>query len=100
MAEETFTISRIELRRVLVLFGVTEKDIASILSSMEKSHRHVNVITFAAVLEKAGLSKEKVENIFRRIGMNDITIHDTMNMIDEQRISAETGRVYAIDLEG
>lgn len=100
MAEDTFTITRIELRRILVAFQVSEKDIATIVAAMEKTHKHVNVISFAASLEKAGLSKDKIENIFRRIGMNDVSIHDTMNMIDEQRISAETGRVYEISLEG
>ncbi|EQD39104.1 hypothetical protein B2A_11242 [mine drainage metagenome] len=98
--KDTLTVGRIELRRILVAFGVNEKNITALLASMEKSHRHINVITFASMLEKSGLARDKIKNVFRRIGMDDIAISQSMEMIDEQKSSAETGRVYnaAIDL--
>ncbi|MFI5412933.1 MAG: hypothetical protein ACHQX1_03505, partial [Candidatus Micrarchaeales archaeon] len=60
---ETFIISRQELRRLLIAFGVSERNIESLLSGMEKAHRHVNVITFAGLLEKTGIDREKIGNV-------------------------------------
>ncbi len=90
----TFTILRTELRRVLLVFGMSEKSIEALFSSMEKSHRHINAVTLAAALEKSGIDRDKSTNIFRRLGMDDLTINEVLDMLDEQRINAETGRIY------
>jgi hypothetical protein len=95
----TFTISRIELRRVLTAYGVTEKEMAPLFSSMEKAHRHINIIQFTSLLQKAGLNREKIINVFRRLNMNDILINEILSMVDESKISAETGRLYNATLD-
>lgn len=100
MAEgRTFMLSRVELRRMLVASGVTERDIAAIVSQIEKAHMHVNVISFAALLEKSGMNNERITNIFRRLGMGDIEIRKVMDMIDSYKINAETGRLYDVTLD-
>lgn len=91
---KTYTISRQELRHVLVAFGLDEKELASLLSGMEKAHRHVNIISFISMLEKTGLGRESITNVLRRLGLDDLTISDAMSSVDEQRIIARTGRVY------
>ncbi|MCL5412711.1 MAG: hypothetical protein M1474_03675 [Candidatus Marsarchaeota archaeon] len=96
---ETFTVSRADIRRILVVSGVSEKNIASLFSSMEKAHRHINIIAFASLLEKAGVDRDKMTNVFRRIGMDDVTIRRTFDMVDEERISSETGRIYDATIE-
>ena len=95
----TFVITRNELRRVLVAFGVSDKNAQSIFSAIDKSHKHINVITLASLLEKAGMSRNIMGNVLRRIGMDDITINGVFNMVDEQKISAETGRLYNAEIE-
>ncbi|MCL4381807.1 hypothetical protein M1614_02410 [Candidatus Marsarchaeota archaeon] len=100
MAEQnTFTISRIELRRILTSYKVPEKNITSLIVSMEKAHRHINIIMFASLLEKAGMKHDKISNIFRRIGMDDVSINKAMNIIDEEKISSEAGRIYNVTLD-
>ena len=96
---ETFIISRQELRRLLIAFGVGEKNIGSLLSGMEKAHRHVNVITFAGLLEKSGLDREKMSNVLRRLGIDDLTIRNILSTMDEQKIMAETGRLFQASIE-
>jgi hypothetical protein len=96
---ETFTITRPEFRRVLTAFGVGEKDIDGILQSLEKSHRHMNVLSFVVLLEKSGLDREKQANVFRRLGMDDLTIQSVINSADEQKIIAETGRLFDVSIE-
>jgi SOS response regulatory protein OraA/RecX len=92
-------MSRQELRRVLVAFGMNEKNIANLLTSMEKAHRHVNVIAFAGMLEKASLDREKISNVLRRLGIDDLTIRNILNTMDEQKIKAETGRLFTVNVE-
>lgn len=100
MAEgKTFSLPRIELRKILIAYGVSERDISTIVSQIERAHMHMNVISFASLLEKAGLSNYKVTNIFRRIGMKDMDIRRVMDMIDSYRINAETGRLYDVTLD-
>ncbi len=96
---KTFTLLRVEMRRVLIASGLGERDISSILAQMEKAHRHMNIIAFASLLEKAGLGKEKISNVFRRFGMDDIAIHKVIDMIDSYKINAETGRLYEVRLD-
>jgi hypothetical protein len=90
----TFTIARNELRRVLTIFGMGEKSIQALFSSMEKSHRHINALSLAAALEKSGMDRDKSANIFRRLGLDDLTINEVFETLDEQRVTAETGRIY------
>ncbi len=68
--------------------------------NMEKAHRHVNVITFAGLLEKADLDRDKISNVLRRLGVDDLTIRNILS-IDEQKIIAETGRLFnaTVDFE-
>ncbi len=95
----TFIITRNELRHVLIAFGINDKSIQSIFTTIDKSHRHINVITLASLLEKMGMNRDTLGNVFRRIGMDDITINGVFNMVDEQKISAETGRLYNAEIE-
>lgn len=95
----TFLISRLDLRRALIAFSVSDKNIETILAALDKAHKHMNVVAFAAMLEKAGLGRDKMANVFRRLGMDDIMINDVFNMVDEQRISAQTGRLYSATVD-
>lgn len=97
--QDTFTISRLELRQILIALGMSEKSIETLISSMDKMHRHTNIIVFASMLEKMGVSREKMSNIFRRMGMDDVTIAHAFTMVDENKISAETGRLYEASID-
>ncbi|MEM0106908.1 MAG: hypothetical protein QXD11_01355 [Candidatus Micrarchaeaceae archaeon] len=99
MAEKnTFALNRIEIKRVLASFKVPEKNILNILSTMEKAHRHINVITFIALIEKAGVSRDKISDLLRRFGMDDVMIKRSFDMFDQQKIMEETGRIYEISI--
>lgn len=97
--QETYSINRIELRHLLLSLGANEKNIAILLNNMEKMHRHVNIISFVAMLEKINIPREKMINIFRRFGLDDVVIKNILNAVDEERILAETGRLYSISLK-
>ncbi len=67
---------------------------AKLFSDMEKAHRHVNAITFAGMLEKINLKRDAIINVLRRLGMDDVTIKETINGMDEQKLLAESGRIF------
>ncbi len=97
--EGTFTVTRNALRRILVTSGVSENNISIIMGQIEKGHRHMNIISFGSQLEKSGLAKGALSNVFRRLGLDDITIHSVLSMMDEERINAEAGKIYSITLD-
>ncbi|MGC8687202.1 MAG: hypothetical protein ACP5RM_00690 [Candidatus Micrarchaeia archaeon] len=92
------TILRNELRRILIAMHIDDKNIEALFSSMEKSHRHVNVIAFVSSLEKINLSRDQIANVLRRIGISDVAISNIFEMVDVQKISAEIGKVYNINV--
>lgn len=95
----TLTISRIELKKILAAYGVTERSIDEMFGSMERMHRHINVIQFIELLEKAGLDRNRIVNVFRRMSMNDVLIGEVLSMADESRINTETGRLCKATVE-
>ncbi|MGC8651641.1 MAG: hypothetical protein ACP5UH_00085 [Candidatus Micrarchaeia archaeon] len=98
-SQNTFIVQRVALRRILTAMHVDDKSIEALLAAMEKSHRHFNAMAFVSQLEKIGLERDQVANVLRRIGLDDIAIANVFEMVDVQKISAETGRVYNIVLD-
>lgn len=94
----SFAINRLTMRRMFLGMGISERNISTIISTMEKSHRHINAITLASMLEKMGADRDRIRNVFRRLGMSDVNIHRIMEQIDEQRIINEVGRVFNVEL--
>lgn len=95
----TYVVSRLELRRIFAAYGLDEKRIDAVLSVMEKEHKHVDAVQFTNLLEKEGMSRDKIKNVLRRLNMNDILMSEVLNMSDESKISAETGRLYSATIE-
>ncbi len=96
--KNTFTVSRIELKRMLSTFKIPEKNIMEIIANIEKAHRHINVITFITLTEKVGLTRKNIEDLLRRLGMNDVVIGNAFDMYDQQKIIEGTGRLYTITI--
>jgi hypothetical protein len=92
--KDTFLISRVELRHLMASFRISEKNIENIVSTMEKAHRHINVITLVSMLQNVGMSGDGIKELLRRVGMDDITISKIMEVVDEHRIIAESGRLF------
>ncbi|MGD0729493.1 MAG: hypothetical protein ABR981_05445 [Candidatus Micrarchaeaceae archaeon] len=97
--QDTYIVSRLELRQILIALGINQKNIAALLSAIDKTHRHTNIIIFANLLEKMGVDRDKMGNIFRRMGMDDVTISNAFRMVDENKISAETGKIYEANID-
>lgn len=95
----TFTVNRIELKRMLTMLGVSERSIDDLVADMNKMHRHVNAIAFAGMLQKIGVKGVDVANVLRRIGLDDVTITSIFNMLEEQRIKNAYGKAVDLSIE-
>lgn len=100
MRSNTLVISRMDLRKMLLAYGLSDKRVNEIISGVEKEHRHINIVQFIVMLEKAGMQRDKIANVFRRLNMDDVQINEVLDMADESKISAETGRLYNAVIDG
>ncbi|MEM0094826.1 MAG: hypothetical protein QXF41_00600 [Candidatus Micrarchaeaceae archaeon] len=94
----TFVISRLDLRHILITFGVSEKKINEFEAALAKAHRHVNAITLSSMLQNMGLRQEEIKNVLRRIGIDDVTATSILNALDEDKISSAYGRVVELSI--
>ncbi len=96
---QSFTVNRIELKRMLTVLGVAERSADEMLAQLNKMHRHANAVVFAGMLQKIGLKGDDISNMFRRIGVDDITIANVLNNLDEERIKNAYGKVVEISVD-
>lgn len=95
----SFTVSRIDLKQMLTNLGISEGTAEGLLNNLNKTHRHVNAVAFVGMLEKLGLKQYDINNILRRIGIDDTTIAEIFNVLDEEKIQSTFGRVIKLGVE-
>jgi ribosomal protein S13 len=95
---ETFVVNRLDLKKMLTMLGMSDKNIDTLEASINKMHRHVDAVTFAGMLQKYGLGAESTKNVLRRLGIDDVTITKILNALDEERISSSYGRVVEVNV--
>ena len=95
----SFNVSRIDLKKMLTALGIGEGAAEELVNKLNKMHRHVNVIFFVDMLEKLGLRQYDINNILRRIGIDDTTIAEVFNILDEERIKSTFGRLVKLEVD-
>ena len=96
---ESFSISRVGLKKELIALGAKDMSVEAFLASLDKMHRHINVILFAGMLRKIGLRQYDIGNILRRMGIDDVTIVSIFNALDEERIQSTFGKVVELKVD-
>lgn len=79
--------------------GVSPGSIEAMLSIMDKSHKHIDAVAFVGMLQKLGITSNNIENILRRIGIDDTRIVEIFNSLDEEKIEATFGKVVDLKIE-
>ncbi|MGO8791531.1 MAG: hypothetical protein ACLQVL_29650 [Terriglobia bacterium] len=85
--------------RLLSSFRVSDKNIDELVIQIDKSYKHINVLSLAEQLQKLGVKQNDITNIFRRIGIDDITISNIFDVIEEQKIKSTFGRLIELSVE-
>lgn len=95
----TFTINKTELKRVLSSFKMSDKGIDIIIAQLDRTHKHVNVLTFTGMLQNAGLKQEEIINVLRRVGIDDVTISNLFDVLEEDRIRNTFSKLIELSLD-
>ena len=95
----TFIINRLDLKRTLLSLGISDSSIETMLSTLNKQHRHVNAVVFVGMLQKLGVKSKNINNILRRMGIDDTTITEIFNTLDEEKIQSTFGKVVELLVE-
>ncbi len=95
----SFSVNRIDLKKMLTSLGVSDAASEGVVTTLNKMHRHVNVVFFVDMLEKIGLRQYDITNILRRIGIDDASIAEIFNVLDEERIQSTFGKVVKLEVD-
>lgn len=95
----SYAVNRIELKKMLTSLGVSDASAEKLLAALNKMHRHVNAVAFVDMLEKMGVKQYSINNILRRIGIDDAAIAEIFNVLDEERIQSTFGKVVKLEIE-
>ncbi len=95
----TYSIEKIELKRMLSNLKVSDKNAESIISSLDKMHKHVNILVLIGMLQKFGLGQPDLVNMLRRIGIDDITISNLFDSLDEQSVRNTFGKLIELSVD-
>ncbi len=95
----SFKVTSVALKKMLTSLGVSIAAAEGTINTLNKMHRHVNVVFFVDMLEKLGIKQYDVNNILRRIGIDDATIAEVFNVLDEERIQSTFGKIVKLEVE-
>lgn len=99
MVKDSYSLPRKELKKLLVAYGIDERNIEMMFADMEKKHMHMNVLTFTGILQRSNISRIRIIQILRRLSINDVMISKIMDMLDEEKLIAESGRIYKATID-
>ncbi len=95
----TYIVDRIRLEKILSAFKVSTKNIDEMLNQINKTHRHINALALVSMLHRYGVKPADAASILRRIGVDDVTITEIFNRVDEQNISETYGKVVELSVD-
>ena len=95
----SFAVNRVDLKKMLTALGVSDGAAEGLLTALNKAHRHINAVTFVDMLQKLGLKQYDINNILRRIGIDDASIAEIFNVLDEERIQSAFGKIVKLEVE-
>ena len=94
----SFGVNRIALKKMLTSLGVSDAAAEGVVNTLNRMHRHANVVFFVDTLEKLGLKQYDITNVLRRIGIDDATIAEIFNVLDEERIKRTFGKIVKLEV--
>ena len=95
----TYTINRLDLKKLLLVRGISEGSIEEIIAQFNKAHRHESAVAFVDTLQKLGLDSTEISNVLRRIGVDDVSIASVFDSLDEEKIKNSYGRLVELQIQ-
>jgi DNA helicase HerA-like ATPase len=74
-----------EFRRRLRAYGVVDERIEEITKTFEKNNRHIDIISFVILMERAGIVRRNIGEFLKDAGVDDITIINIFGKVDVKK---------------
>jgi len=71
---QTVSVEREELRRRLRMYGLNESQIEEVSSLFDKKNKHMDIVSFAILMQRYGLARNKITSLLKDLGVSDPTI--------------------------
>lgn len=84
------------LRRLL---NLSDDRINEIVTSFDKNHKHMNAVNFIIMLNRFGIPKESIGNFLKMFGVDEVTLINLFDEVDNLKNAKIGGKVYEIELE-
>jgi len=88
-----------ELRRKLRQYGLTDDRIEEASKLFEKKNRHLDVISFVILLERAGIARRNIGDFLKDAGLDDITIINIFGKVDMKKTESGSKDIMQVVVE-
>ena len=83
---KTLSFEREELRKKLRLFGLNDEKVEEITSTFDKMNRHMDVVDFVIMLERAGVERSDITGFLKDLGVEDSVIINIFTEADYKKL--------------
>jgi len=88
-----------ELRRKLRQYGLSDDRIEEASKLFEKKNRHLDVISFVILLERAGIARRNIGDFLKDAGLDDITIINIFGKVDMKKTESGSKDIMQVVVE-
>lgn len=88
-----------EFKRKLRQYGIAEEKIEEITKLFEQKNRHLDVVSFVILLERAGLYRKQIANFLKDLNIDDTTIINIFTKADYKKEDIGSRDIIQVILE-
>lgn len=94
---KTLSFERDELRKKLRLFGLNDEKVEEITSAFDKMNRHMDVVDFVIMIERAGVERSDITGFLKDLGVEDSVIINIFSEADYKKLGVH-GETTEVEL--
>lgn len=96
---KTIPFEKIELRKKLKQFGLSETHVEEMFNLFDRRSRHMDAITFVISLEKFGINRSQIADFLKDIGIDDITLTNLLSRADYKKAGIDDKKMQEVVLK-
>ncbi len=95
---KSFKIDKNEMKQKLRDFGLDDSHIEEICDLFDKNNKHLDVIKFAILLERYGITRINIVSFFKDAGIDDSSVINIFSKADFVKLGMENREVTQVVL--
>jgi hypothetical protein len=88
-----------EFRRKLRQYGLSDERVEEVTRLFERSNHHIDVISFAIMLERYGVTRRNISEFLKDSGIDDITIINIFGRVDLKKTEVGSKEITQVVFE-